>query len=95
MSDIPGPPPSVDQLMELLAQDKKVKRGMLTFILVRGIGAAFIDPACLLIRAIVTGHDAEQAEALAARCPGWPWKLAVARAARNWASHRRADRAVG
>jgi hypothetical protein len=34
-------------------------------------GAAFIDPACLLIRAMVTGHDAEQAEALAARCPGW------------------------
>ncbi|HUD88864.1 MAG TPA: 3-dehydroquinate synthase [Xanthobacteraceae bacterium] len=43
MSDIPGPPPSVDQLMELIAQDKKVKRGMLTFILVRGIGAAFIE----------------------------------------------------
>ena len=30
--------------MELIAQDKKVKRGMLTFILVRGIGAAFIEP---------------------------------------------------
>jgi 3-dehydroquinate synthetase len=43
MSDIPGPPPSVDQLMDLIAQDKKVKRGMLTFILVRGIGAAFIE----------------------------------------------------
>ena len=85
-------------------------------------GAAFIDPACLLIRAMVTGHDAQQAEALAARCPGWtdadpaaidvfarvnvnlwdeiarddprPWKLGVARAARDWASHRRADRAL-
>jgi 3-dehydroquinate synthase len=43
MADIPGPLPSVDQLMELIAQDKKVKRGMLTFILVRGIGAAFIE----------------------------------------------------
>jgi 3-dehydroquinate synthase len=42
-ADIPGPPPSVDQLMELIAQDKKVRRGMLTFILVRGIGAAFIE----------------------------------------------------
>jgi 3-dehydroquinate synthase len=43
LQDIPGPLPSVDQLMELIAQDKKVKRGMLTFILVRGIGAAFIE----------------------------------------------------
>jgi 3-dehydroquinate synthase len=43
LKDIPGPPPSVDQLMELIAQDKKVKRGMLTFILVRGIGSAFIE----------------------------------------------------
>jgi len=41
--DISGPLPSVDQLMELIAQDKKVKRGMLTFILVRGIGSAFIE----------------------------------------------------
>ena len=41
--DIPGALPSVDQLMELIAQDKKVKRGKLTFILVRGIGAAFIE----------------------------------------------------
>jgi 3-dehydroquinate synthase len=43
LQDIPGPPPSVDQLMDLIAQDKKVKRGMLTFILVRGIGSAFIE----------------------------------------------------
>ena len=43
LKDIPGPLPSVDQLMDLIAQDKKVKRGMLTFILVRGIGAAFIE----------------------------------------------------
>jgi 3-dehydroquinate synthase len=40
---IPGELPSVDQLMDLIAQDKKVKRGMLTFILVRGIGAAFVE----------------------------------------------------
>ena len=32
-------PPGADALMALMAQDKKVKRGMLTFILVRGIGA--------------------------------------------------------
>ncbi len=43
LTDIPGPLPSIDQLMELIAQDKKVQRGMLTFILVRGIGAAFIE----------------------------------------------------
>jgi 3-dehydroquinate synthase len=36
--------PGVDRLMELIAQDKKVKRGQLTFILVRGIGASFIAP---------------------------------------------------
>ena len=30
-------------LMDLIAQDKKVKRGQLTFILVRGIGKAFVD----------------------------------------------------
>ena len=30
-----------DALMALMAQDKKVKRGRLTFILVRGIGQAF------------------------------------------------------
>ena len=30
--------------MDLIAQDKKVKRGKLTFILVRGIGKAFVAP---------------------------------------------------
>jgi 3-dehydroquinate synthase len=43
IKDIPGPPPSVEQLLDLIAQDKKVKRGTLTFILVRGIGEAFIE----------------------------------------------------
>ena len=43
IKDIAGPQLSVDQLMDLIAQDKKVKRGMLTFILVRGIGQAFIE----------------------------------------------------
>jgi 3-dehydroquinate synthase len=43
LSDIPGPLPSVDRMMELIAQDKKVKRGMLTFILVRAIGSAFVE----------------------------------------------------
>ncbi|HUC47892.1 MAG TPA: 3-dehydroquinate synthase [Xanthobacteraceae bacterium] len=43
VNDIPGPLPSLDQLMDLIAQDKKVKRGMLTFILVKGIGSAFVE----------------------------------------------------
>jgi 3-dehydroquinate synthase len=43
VQDIPGTLPPVDHLMDLIAQDKKVKRGMLTFILVRGIGAAFVE----------------------------------------------------
>ena len=49
---IPGPErPGVDTLMQLMAQDKKVRAGQLTFILVRGLGEAFItrdvDPAAL------------------------------------------------
>ena len=40
---ISPPLPSVNELMELIAQDKKIKRGRLTFILVRGIGDAFIE----------------------------------------------------
>jgi len=43
IKDIAGPSPAVDDLMELIAQDKKVRRAMLTFILVRGIGAAFVE----------------------------------------------------
>jgi 3-dehydroquinate synthase len=42
IKDIAGGAPDVDELMDLIAQDKKVKRGKLTFILVRGIGQAFI-----------------------------------------------------
>jgi 3-dehydroquinate synthase len=41
---IPGDVPGADGLMELMAQDKKVRRGKLTFILARGIGASFVAP---------------------------------------------------
>lgn len=41
IADIPGPPPNVETLWGLMAQDKKVKDGALTFILARDIGAAF------------------------------------------------------
>jgi 3-dehydroquinate synthase len=43
-SEISGPLPGLDRIMELIAQDKKVKRGMLTFILARAIGSAIIEP---------------------------------------------------
>ena len=49
IDDIRGDAASADALMQLIAQDKKVARGKLTFILARGIGQAFIardvDPA--------------------------------------------------
>ena len=38
--DLPGP----DGLLDLMTQDKKVRRGKLTFILARGIGASFVAP---------------------------------------------------
>ena len=43
LKDVTGGVPGVDALMDLIAQDKKVKRGKLTFILVRGIGQAFVE----------------------------------------------------
>jgi 3-dehydroquinate synthase len=42
IKDVPGPGFPLDTLMDLIAQDKKVKRGRLTFILVRRIGEAFV-----------------------------------------------------
>jgi 3-dehydroquinate synthase len=49
LASIPGGLPGPPQLMELMAQDKKVRRGKLALILVRGIGEAFVaadvDPA--------------------------------------------------
>ncbi len=44
LPQVEGGLPDADRLMELIGQDKKVKRGKLTFILARGIGAAFIAP---------------------------------------------------
>ncbi|HZY50564.1 MAG TPA: 3-dehydroquinate synthase [Devosia sp.] len=51
LQDIPGQLPATDVLMDAIAQDKKVVRGALTFILTRGIGQSFIeknvDPAAV------------------------------------------------
>ncbi len=56
IKDVAGGLPPADRLMDLIAQDKKVMRGALTFILVRGIGKAFVetgvDPAD--VRAFLT-----------------------------------------
>ena len=47
--DVPALRTDPDALMALIGQDKKVRRGKLTFILARGIGQAFVasdvDPA--------------------------------------------------
>ncbi|CAH1664870.1 3-dehydroquinate synthase [Chelatococcus asaccharovorans] len=42
LQDVPGDIGTADSLVEAMAQDKKVKRGALTFILARGIGQSFI-----------------------------------------------------
>jgi 3-dehydroquinate synthase len=42
IAEIPGPPIPAEEIMRHIAQDKKVVRGRLTFILTRGIGSAFI-----------------------------------------------------
>ncbi len=42
LRQIPGELPDADGLMALIAQDKKVSRGTLTFILTHGVGKAFI-----------------------------------------------------
>ena len=42
IADIPGPRPSADVLLEHMAHDKKVKDGKPTFVLLRGIGQAFV-----------------------------------------------------
>ncbi len=42
IADIPGEPMVADTLMQAIAQDKKVVRGQLTFILLSGIGSAFV-----------------------------------------------------
>ncbi|MGR3716251.1 MAG: 3-dehydroquinate synthase, partial [Thermohalobaculum sp.] len=43
LADIAGEVPDGDGLVALMAQDKKVRQGRLTFILARGIGEAFVE----------------------------------------------------
>jgi 3-dehydroquinate synthase len=42
MSQIPGGLPPAQKLLEYITQDKKVKRGRLTFILTKGLGHSYI-----------------------------------------------------
>ena len=58
VADIPGDLPDADTLMELIAQDKKVRRGNLTFVLARGIGQSFIaaDVEPEDVRSFLVGH---------------------------------------
>lgn len=42
IADIPGPKPRLDEVMDAMAQDKKVAAGRITLILARGIGKAFL-----------------------------------------------------
>jgi 3-dehydroquinate synthase len=62
LSEAPGGLPDADGLMELMAQDKKVKRGRLTFILARGIGRAFVaaDVDASEVRAFLAEKLAER-----------------------------------
>lgn len=43
LADIPGQMPPAETFLDIMAQDKKVSRGALTFVLVRGIGEAFVE----------------------------------------------------
>jgi 3-dehydroquinate synthetase len=42
LADVPGGLPDADGLMALMAQDKKVRRGALVFVLARGIGDVIV-----------------------------------------------------
>jgi len=60
IDEIPGDKPGIDAMMRLMAQDKKVRQGKLTFILARGIGEAYIahDVPDAEVRAFLGGEIA-------------------------------------
>lgn len=61
ISDIPGEVPPAEVLLEFIAQDKKVTRGTLTFILTRGVGQSFIArdvPASEVLSFLRDAHPA-------------------------------------
>lgn len=71
MADIPGELPDAEALLGFIAQDKKVSRGALTFILTSGIGQAFIAkdvPPSEVLSFLTTSHP----EGLKASLSGRP-----------------------
>jgi len=63
LADIPGDLPTADGLMNLMAQDKKVRQGRLAFILARRIGEAFVtrDADLAVVRATLEQALADRA----------------------------------
>lgn len=63
LHQIPGPRMTLDGLMSAIAQDKKVEKGELTFILTRGIGEAFVEKGVPIstVTAFLAGILAEDA----------------------------------
>ncbi|KRE20779.1 3-dehydroquinate synthase [Bosea sp. Root483D1] len=58
LQDVPGGTGSAAEIVEAMTQDKKVRRGALTFILVHGIGKSFIAPGV----AAEAAHDFIESE---------------------------------
>lgn len=59
MTDIPGALPDAERLLAYIAQDKKVSRGALTFILTHGVGKSFIAkdvPASEVLSFLMENH---------------------------------------
>jgi 3-dehydroquinate synthase len=58
IADIPGDRPDAATMVRLMGQDKKVRDGRLTFILVRGIGQAFVsrDVGASQVETFLTGQ---------------------------------------
>ncbi len=59
LGDVPGGPGTVDEILDAMAQDKKVKGGALTFILARGVGRSFVAPGVAVddVRAFLRGES--------------------------------------
>jgi 3-dehydroquinate synthetase len=59
LGDVPGGPGTVDEILDAMAQDKKVKGGALTFILARGLGRSFVAPGVAVddVRSFLRGES--------------------------------------
>jgi 3-dehydroquinate synthase len=59
LGDVPGGSGTVDEILDAMAQDKKVKGGALTFILARGLGRSFVAPGVAVddVRSFLRGES--------------------------------------